>query len=64
MEKYVPYSGFCPVQGKNCEVRVTYVENSPLDHSRFEKGTCDCAFQDNGCSINCPIAANAPDIIH
>lgn len=64
MNKEIPFSGFCPLRGKECQIVVTYVSNAPLSEPRFEKGTWECALRSTDCDAGCPIAKDVPDIIH
>lgn len=62
MNKILRFSGYCPTQGKEYQIPITYVGNSPLSKESYEKGTSDCDYVRNGgqCNCQCPIQESAP----
>ncbi|WP_147403681.1 hypothetical protein [Roseburia sp. AM59-24XD] len=58
-------SGYCPTQGKNYSIDVSYIDASTFDGKQFIKGQAYCNYtaQCNPCnrSNDCPIYKNAPE---
>lgn len=60
------FSGYCPEQGKDFSIKVTYIPNSDFDRTCYEKGTFSCSNNPFGTSCkftDCPIYNSAPNTL-